>query len=311
MEERELPSINEIVVAINEMPLGKGEEASVFKVDTNSKYTVRVSNDVQSIEELCERLRDEPFVHQPDIFDGRNYAQSVAYWGLYPDDKSRAMMTINLYVPGFSMEIHKPGTEEPTNSLAIARTIALSERIANMPDDAIDKLYDDLHFLSSRGFSIDTGNGLFTNMGNILLSDRTEEFRIIDLQPFIREHPGINRQHKKGNNTPFGLVQGLLPGMYKYRNVHSTYKPLIDCRTEIVSKVIQGAQRNHLNDFDGYSGNSNIERKWEVLLSQLQIPEKYMKDFIKDVISVEQENRYEMPKNKVKFVRVSGRSEYT
>jgi len=307
MEERELPSINEIVFAINEVPLGKGEEASVFKIDTNSKYTVRVSNDAPSIEELSERLSEEPFVQLPDIFQKRNYAQSVAYWGLDPDDKTRAMVTINLYAPGFSMEIHKHGTEEPTSSLAMARTLTLSERIVNMPDSAIDQLYDDLHFLSSRGFSIDTGNGLFTNMGNILLSDRTEEFRIIDLQPFIREHPGINRNHTKGHNTPFYLLEGLFPGMYKYRNVHSTYGPLIDCRTEIVSKVIKGAQRNHLNDLDGYSGNNSIEEKWRYLLSQLHIPENYINSFIKDVTSIKQQDRYYPIRDKVNFIRVSGR----
>lgn len=308
MEERELPKILDIVYAISERPLGKGAEATVYKIDACPDYTVRVSNRAPGLEELSQRLFEEPFFPQHDMFDGRNFAQPVAYWGLDPEDNSIAMVTINLYSPGYSMEIHKPGMEEPSESEALMKTLAVSNTVANMPDTAIDKLYDDLHFLSSREFSIDTGNGLFTNMGNILLSKKTNDFRIIDLQPFFREHPGINRNHTKGNNTPFGLLHGLLPGMYTYRKKHALYLPLVDCRTEIVSKVIQGAQRNHLNDFDGYGGNRYMKERWEYLLSQLNIPEKYINSFVQDIMSVTQEDRYVMPKNRIPLVRVSGRS---
>ena len=65
------------------------------------------------METLCEKIYNEPFVQQKDIFAGRNYAQSVAYMGQDTEDPSNALITINLYTPGFSMEIHKPGRKMP------------------------------------------------------------------------------------------------------------------------------------------------------------------------------------------------------
>ena len=207
------------------------------------------------------------------------------------------------------MEIHKAGQPVPSNDEALQKTLVLSKTVANMPDCAIDKLYDDLHFLSSREFCIDTWcGGLFTNTGNILLSNTSKEFKIIDLQPFIREHPGINRHHSKGYNTPYYLLHGLLPGMYRYAKEHATHQKLIDYRTEIISKVIKGAQRNHLNDLDGYAGGTmnDAARWWRVILSQLQITEKYINGFIKDITSVTQENKYSPLKNKIPYIRAFG-----
>jgi len=199
MKRRPFPSIEEIIFAISEDPLGMGAEAKVYKIHTNPDYTVRVSNEAPPLEELSIKLFDEQFIRQKDIFAGRNYAQAVAYWGVSADDKTNALVTVNLYSPGFSMEIHKPGKIEPTSEEALMKTLALSKAVANMPDEAIDKLYDDLHFLSSREYSIDVWNGgLFTNTGNILYSAADKEFRIIDLQPFVRQHIGIPANHTKG-----------------------------------------------------------------------------------------------------------------
>ena len=310
MNKRVLPNVEDVVYAISEEPLGRGAEASVYKIHTNPDYTVRVSNDAPGLEALSKKIFEEGFIQQEDVFEGRNYAQPIAYLGQDADDKNIALVTINLYSPGFSMEIHKPGRPAPSSNEAMMKTLALSKAVADMPDSAIDRLYDDLHFLSSREFSIDTWNGgLFTNTGNILLSMATKEFRIIDLQPFIREHPGINRKHTKGHNTPYHLLHGLLPGAYEYAKEHATYLPLIDYRTEIVSKVIRGAQRNHLNDLGGYSGGdmNSVARKWEFVLSQLQIPEKYIESFVKDITSVTQENHYHLMNGLSPIVRV-GRS---
>ena len=253
MEKRDIPSIDEIIFAMSEEPLGMGEEAKVYKIHTSPHYTVRVSNDAPDLETLSERIYDEKFIIQKDIFEGRNYAQPVAYMGLDPNDCHNAMVTINLYAPGFSMEIHKPGRKMPPDEKALMRTMTLSEKIANMPDSAIDELYDDLHFLSSREYSIDVGNGgLFTNTGNILMDAEYDRFQIIDIQPFIRNRVGIPQNHTKGFNSPLFLARGLLPGAYGYAEKHAKYPPLIDCRMEIIDKVIRGAQRNHLNDIGCY-----------------------------------------------------------
>ena len=170
MKERILPSPEEVIFAISEDPLGMGEEAKVYKIHTNPGYTVRVSNEAPGLEVLSQRIFTENFTQIKDVFAGRNYAQSVAYLGLTPEDKKNALITINLYSPGFSMEVHKPGKKLPGSDEAMMKTLALTKAVLNMPDSAIDKLYDDLHFLSSREYSIDVGNGgMFTNMGNSII----------------------------------------------------------------------------------------------------------------------------------------------
>jgi len=314
MTERVLPSIDDIIFAMSEEPLGMGEEAKVYKIHTHPHYTVRVSNSAPDLETLSERLYDEKFTIQKDIFERRNYAQPVAYLGLDPDDCHNALVTINLYAPGFSMEIHKPGRKMPSSEEAMMKTLTLSKAVLNMPDSAIDKIYDDLHFLSSREYSIDVGNGgLFTNTGNILMDAANKRFQIIDIQPFIRNRVGIPQNHTKGFNTPLFLARGLIPGAYGYATEHATYLPLIDCRTEIIDRIIQGAKRNHLSDVGCYlKGDANaMAMFWKVQLTKLRIPEKYAENFIKEICAVEDEQRYPLLKHNAPLVRVAGRSMYS
>ena len=314
MQKRILPSKDEVVYAMSEEPLGKGEEAKVYKIHTNPDYTVRVSNDAPDLETLSRMIYEENFVEQKDIFAGRNYAQAVAYMGLDADDHSNALLTINLYAPGFSMEIHKPGNAIPSSDEALMKTLTLSKAILNMPDSAIDDLYDDLHFLSSREYSIDAGNGgMFTNTGNILYSAKDKKFSVIDIQPFIRQRVGVPKDHTKGFNTPLFLVQGLIPGMYRYAKEHAKYPPLIGYRTEFIDKIIRGAQRNNLNDIGGYlsGGPDAMAKFWKVQLTKMMIPEKYQESFIRDICAVKQENRYPLIKHDFPLIRVSGRSMYS
>ena len=310
MKKRVLPSLDEVIFAISEEPLGMGEEAKVYKIHTNPNYTVRVSNNAPDLDQLSKIIFEEQFVEQKDIFAGRNYAQPVAYLGLDQNSGS-ALVTINLYSPGFSMEIYKPGRKMPSSEEALMKTLTLSKAILNMPDSAIDKIYDDLHFLSSREYSIDVGNGgLFTNTGNILYSAVDKEFRIIDIQAFIRNRVGIPPNHTKGFNTPLFLTRGLVPGAYGYADEHAKYPSLIDYRIDIVNKIIQGAKRNNLNDQGGYlrGDMDKIAGFWKFQLTKLNIPENYKENFIKEICSVKQEHRYRLVRNDVPLIRVTGHS---
>ncbi|MBP5215768.1 MAG: hypothetical protein J6039_04345 [Alphaproteobacteria bacterium] len=313
MKSRKLPTIDEVVFAMSgEQILGEGEEATVYKIPTNPDYTVRVSKDAPAFEELAKKIFTDKFIPQEDIFEGRNYAQPVAYWGLN-DDKMTSLVTINLYCPGISMEIDKSSVGKPTSEIALLKTMNWSRAIADMPNAAIDRLYDDLHFLSSREYSIDVCNGgLFTNTGNILYAGKEQEFRIIDIQPFIREHPGIKRNHTKGLNVPLNLCRGLLPGVRCYAEEHSKYPHLIEYRTEIVNKVINGAKRNGLSDLGGYSHDNmdSVAKSWEVMLRLLNIPEKYRDNFIQNICSVKDKPRYDLYKSK-SLIRASNRNGYS
>ncbi len=314
MKKHELPTKDEILFAISEEPLGMGEEAKVYKVHTNPDYTVRVSNEIKEYESLAKMIFNEGFVSQKDIFQGRNYAQSVAYLKGYTNTPLNALVTINLYTPGFSMEIHKPGRKIPSSDEALMKTIALSKAVLNMPDAAIDRLYDDLHFLSSREYSIDVGNGgWFVNTGNILYSGVDKEFRIIDIQPFLRDNLKAPENHTKGFNTPLYLARGLVPGAYGYAKEHSKYPSLIKYRTEILDKVIRGAERNHLNDLGGYlrGDMSDLANIWNNQLSNLNIEEKYKQDFIQRLCNIKQEHRYRLVRNHEPLVRVSGQTYYS
>jgi len=314
MIERFLPTIDEVLFAMSERPLGMGEEAIVYKVHTNPKFTVRVSRDAPSLEILAQKMYNEKFTLQKDIFEGRNFGQPVAYMWLDEHDKHMAMITLCWCAPGISMEIWKPGQDEPSSEEALMKTIVVSKAVVNSPAKAYDGVYDDSLFITSKGYSIDTGNcGWFSNMGNILLDAANKRFQIVDVQPFIKEHPGINKNHTKGFNTPLYLAHGLITGSFKYAKEHNKYPALIEYRTETIDNIISAAERNHLNDLGGYLGNdiSKIEQIWDYQLSLLNIEEKYRKNFVKRVCSIKDEQRYPVAKNIEPLVRVAGRSIYT
>lgn len=308
-----LPSMDEVIAALGERCLGEGQEVKVYKIDTNPDFTVQLSHDAPPLSELQKYLRIYPFIPQKDIFEGRNYAQPVAYWS-HPDvNGGEVALTINRYVPGFSIEIHKPGLPAPDSEEALIKTRVWSEKIANMSDRAFDLLYDDLHFLSSRRYSIDVCSmGLFTNTGNILYSSRDSEAYIIDVQPFIQK-PGISPTQTKGFNTPLYLTRGLLPGAACYANEHAGDFDLVKLRTEIVAKSIAAAKRNRLNDVGGYLKGSmdNMLAIWELQLRRLNIPEKYRNGFLNEIGSVRQEQRYQTPAVQIKYKQVRGCNDYS
>ena len=247
-------------------------------------------------------------IEQKNIFGERNFAQTLAYWK-NPENPDQPLLTINLYCPGISIEVQKGGRPKPDAEEALIRTKVLSETILNLPDDAFDKLYDDLHFLSSRKHTIDVGGGLFTNTGNILYSAVDNRMFIIDLQPFLQDHPGINSNQTKGFNTPLYLARGLIPGAYSYRIEHSKDPDLIKYRTEIIHKVISGAERNNLNDVGGYL-KGDMDKMLGFWFSQLQvlnIPEKYHNDFLNRIGSVKDKQRYSVAKELLTYVRVTGK----
>lgn len=217
-------------------------------------------------------------------------------------------MTINRYSPGFSLEIQKHGLPKPDSNEALIKTRVWTEKILNMPDSALDILYDDLHFLSSRRHSIDIcGNGLFSNTGNLLYSSRDNRAYIIDVQPFIQK-AGISPTQTKGYNTPFYMTRGLLPGAYCYAEEHSKDPMLISMRTEIVHRSIEAAKRNGVDDMGGYlKGNmDNMVHFWELQLRKLNIPEKYHEEMLNNVASIKQEHRYNSILKPLQYYQIRG-----
>lgn len=131
---------------------------------------------------------------------------------------------------------------------------------------------------------------------------------IIDLQPFLNNHPGITHNQTKGFNTPLYLARGLIPGAYCYRDEHSKDPDLIKYRTAIIEKVISGAERNKLNDVGGYlKGNmDNMLNYWKVQLKLLNIPEHYQDNLLTRIGSIKDDKRYGLAKDFQTYVRVSG-----
>lgn len=307
MDKYILPSREEILFAMSEQPLGEGAEAKVYKIHTNPKYTTRVSLDCPPLNELAKIINETPMIEQKNIFGERNFAQTLAYWR-DPQNPDQPLLTINLYCPGISIEVQKAGRPKPDAEEALIRTKVLSETILNLPNDAFDKIYDDLHFLSSRKHTIDVGGGLFTNTGNILYSAVDNRMFIIDLQPFMGDHPGLNPKNKKGFNIPLYLTRGLMPGAYCYREEHAKDKDLIKYRTEIVDKIIAGAERNHINDVGGYlkGDMDKMLGYWAIQLKLLNIPEKYQDNLLTRVGSIKDIPRYDISKELLTYVRVTG-----
>lgn len=230
MIHKNLPDFNDLTFAISDAPLGQGTEARVFKVHTKPQYTLRVSVHITNSEKLINILNNSSLHPQKDFFEGKNFAQTVAIFreNGKPSDEL-PLVSINRYVPGFSLDIGRLSIltknaqeyeklnaveKEIESEKILSVTKKLSEMVLNVGDDKYDKLFDDMHFLSSIKQSIDCGGGLYTNMGNILYSGNDNQLNIIDLQPFRADSPGINRNHTKGNNSPYNLLHGILPGSY-------------------------------------------------------------------------------------------------
>ena len=224
----------------------------------------------------------------------------------------KADATINRYAAGYSLDVDKD--KELSAEEAFVKEFALQKTIVNMPNDTFLELIDNLHFLSSKRHSIDAGNGgWFGNMGNILFKGTDKKFSIIDVQPFLYEHPGINMAHTKGFNTPLFLTRGLIIGSRKYAAEHSKDPLLIDMRTDTIDKVISASQAGHLNDMGGYlTGDMDkIAYIWERQLSILNIDEKYRKNFIQRLCAIKDENPYSVVPKHIKVIRVSGRNGYS
>ena len=307
-------SKNEILFAMSDLPLGKGEEATVFKVHTNPKYTVRKSRTLDNEPNIAHYIQESELIEVPNLFGKRNFAQTVAYLK-HPtmSEQDNPLISVNLYSPGFSYEIAKSTMPTPTSEEALIATKVMSSKILEIPNKAIDNIYDDLHFLSSKKHTIDAGFGFFTNIGNILYSTLHQRLFPIDIQPFLKDRVGIYNNHTKGFNTPLHLTRALMPGSFSFRREHSQDKELIDMRMEIIDKLISGAERNHLNDEGGYLGigKEKMEHIWSVQLQTINIPKEKAEAFAKRVAYIQDETRYQPMKEWITFKRVSGKDNYS
>jgi hypothetical protein len=295
-----LPAIDEIVFALGELPLGEGNEARVYKIHTNPKFTVRVSKDCR-IENMTEYLYNTPFVREKDVFEGRNFAQTVGYFeppkkGMDPN------VTVNLYCPGFSFELNrdylsKINEGNSDSNTTLIKTRLLTEKLLELPDDALIKTFDDMKFLSSKRYSLDSGGGYFMNTGNILYSEVDKKLFIIDLLPFVYHKPGVSPEHIKGFNTPYFFLQGILPGSYHFKKEHAQDPALRQLRTEVFYKVIKAAQKAELNDVGGYLKGTaeQMQGYWRYQMTILGFEEKERDRLLKEIYKIKDTQPYTTP----------------
>lgn len=213
--ETDLPQREELVAALAESPLGNGSEARVYKIHTRPQFTLRVSQDLPR-KDLPQKILDADIIAQEDIFSGRLFGQTVAYLS-HPDlldsYSKDPLITVNYYSRGHDYTVVKDAKENPTEQETLSRTMTIAKMLVDpeiFPDKAYDALFDKLKFLSSKQYTIDVGNDLFCNTGNILPSVQDHKFFIIDVMPFVpadqlrlASRPHLNPQHTKGCNSPF------------------------------------------------------------------------------------------------------------
>lgn len=108
---------------------------------------------------------------------------------------------------------------------------------------------------------------------------------------------------------PFYLARGLLPGVRHYAATHAKDARLIELRTEIIEKIIAGAERNHFNDLGGYLGNdvSKIALFWQNQLNKLRIPEKWHANCIHRICHITHQEKYPKQSARQSFIQVSGK----
>ena len=116
---------------------------------------------------------------------------------------------------------------------------------------------------------------------------------------------GIRQFHQPhGAGKQLGLKIGAQTKA-QHRNVE-----FIHHRTQLVDRIISGAERNGLNDVGGYlKGNMDTMLNiWELQLRILNVPEKYRDNMLNRIGSVRDEKRYRTDKENISYVRVSGKS---
>ena len=311
-----LPQKEELIAALAEHPLGDGSEARVYKIHTSPQFTLRVSRELMK-KDLPQKIMEADFVVQEDIFSGRIFGQTVAYLN-HPDlldsYSKDPLITVNFYSRGHDYTIVKDLKEHPTEQETLSRTIAVTKMLVDeeiFPDKAFDGLFDKLKFLSSRQYTIDVGNDLFCNTGNILPSVQDHKFFIIDVMPFVpaeklrlASNPCLNPQHTKGCNSPLFLTRGLMYGYLTHQPFHSKNSELTMLRTKLLHRIVDSAVRSQLSDENTYSFNPAIS--WKRQLTHLNIPQKEQSKLMKKLASIEDTQPYRVCRKMPNLVRIGG-----
>ncbi|MBR6231826.1 MAG: hypothetical protein IKQ99_01850 [Alphaproteobacteria bacterium] len=314
--ETDLPQKEELVAALAEQPLGNGSEASVYKIHMRPQFTLRVSHDLPR-KDLSQKILEADFIVQEDIFSGRLFGQTVAYLS-HPDlldsYSKDPLITINYYSRGHDYTIVKDSKEKPTEQETLSRTIAVTKMLVDpeiFPDKAYDGLFDKLKFLSSKQYTIDVGNDLFCNTGNILPSVQDHKFFIIDVMPFIPAeklrlaiHPALNPQHTKGCNSPLFLARGLLYGYLPHQNFHGQNAELTMLRTKLLNRIVDGAVRSQLSEQETYLFEPMVA--WKRQLTRLNIPQQEQEKLMKKIRSISDSQPYRVAKKMPNLVRIGG-----
>ena len=314
--ETDLPQKEELIAALAEQPLGNGSEARVYKIHTRPQFTLRVSQDLAK-KDLPQKILESELVEQEDIFSGRLFGQTVAYLS-HPDLQDPyskdPLITVNYYSRGHDYTIVKDYKEKPTEQETLSRTIAITKMLVDpeiFPDKAYDCLFDKLKFLSSKQYTIDIGNDLFCNTGNILPSVQDHKFFIIDVMPFVpadnlrlASNPCLNPNHTKGCNSPLFLTRGLMYGYLPHQTFHSQNPELTALRTKLLHRIVDAATRSQLNDQETYSFNPTIA--WNRQLMRLNIPEVEQEKLMKKIAAIGDTQPYRVSKKMPKLARIGG-----
>lgn len=314
--EVDLPQKEELVAALAEQPLGNGSEARVYKIHTRPQFTLRVCYDLDK-KDLSQKILEADLVEQEDIFSGRFFGQTVAYLS-HPDlldsYSKDPLITINYYSRGHDYTIVKDTKENPTEQETLSRTIAVTKMLVDpeiFPDKAYDNLFEKLKFLSSRQYTIDVGNDLFCNTGNILPSVQDHKFFIIDVMPFVPAdnlrlalHPSLNPEHTKGCNSPVFLARGLLYGYLPHQKFHSQSSELTALRTKLLHRIVDAADRSQLNDQETYLFNPMTS--WNRQLTHLNIPQDERKVLLEKIANIKDSQPYRVVKKMPKLARIGG-----
>ena len=312
----ELPQKEELVAALAEQPLGNGSEARVYKIHTSPQFTLRVSYDLP-LKDLPQKIMEADLVAQEDIFSGRLFGQTAAYLkhpDLLDSYSKDPLITINYYSRGHDYSIVKNAQSNPTEQETLSRTIAVTKKLVdkeNFPDKAYDSLFDKLKFLSSRQYTIDVGNGLFSNNGNILPSVQDHKFFIIDVMPFVpaenlkmATRPHLNPNHTKGCNSPFFLARGLLYGYLPHQAFHNTNLELITLRIKLLNRIISAAKRMQLSDRETYLFDPMTS--WKRQLRLLGIPPENQEPLLKKVEQIKDTQPYRVLTKIPNLARIGG-----
>lgn len=220
---KKLPELDTIFSALSEDTfIGRGGNASVYRIQGHSEYALRVPNHLLKI--FADVVHEPNEIEDP-LFQGRNFGQPLVEYG---DGITLLYLQEGMPV-GVPPYLRNGSKARPSEENDI--TYAESTKIAaEMPLEAYIEMLEDVKFLRSIDKRFDPSKS-----NNMLMDIQIQRFKFVDI---MTKNPGSDY-----DNCPQELVTMLFDNSYAWQYKGDQADEIQENRINILNKIILAAER--------------------------------------------------------------------